>query len=167
MHTPKHIRPALVNGVLQWMLRPVYNLAYFIQRLIARRIRAGVDFHNAGYEVQTTLTVVTILGRQGHFHTWSTSKYLGSPFRRLLRAGIQFPMLCESSMPPATAQNRPFYINFDPDAAGRLFEYRPALVNGVLQCGCCDQFTTLLTGSRDSYVGSEPQHGIIIKVIGF
>ena len=35
------------------MLRPVYNLAYFIQRLIARRIRAGVDFHNAGYEVQT------------------------------------------------------------------------------------------------------------------
>ena len=23
--------------------------------------------------------------------------------------------------------------------------------------GCCDQFTTLLTGSRDSYVGSEPE----------
>ena len=60
-------------------------------------------------------------------------------------------------MPPAPAQNRPFYINLDPDAAGRLFEYRPALVNGVLQCGCCDQFTTLLTGSRDSYVGSEPE----------
>ena len=36
-------------------------------------------------------------------------------------------------MPPATAQNRPFYINLDPNAAGRLFEYRPALVNGVLQ----------------------------------
>ena len=36
-------------------------------------------------------------------------------------------------MPPATAQNRPFYINLDPDAAGRLLEFRPALVNGVLQ----------------------------------
>ena len=36
-------------------------------------------------------------------------------------------------MPPATAQNRPLYINLDPNAAGRLFEYRPALVNGVLQ----------------------------------
>ena len=36
-------------------------------------------------------------------------------------------------MPPATAQNRPFYINWDPDSAGRLFEYRPVRVNGVLQ----------------------------------
>ena len=36
-------------------------------------------------------------------------------------------------MPPATAQNRPFYINLDPNAAGRLFEYRPTRVNGVLQ----------------------------------
>ena len=36
-------------------------------------------------------------------------------------------------MPPATAQNRPFYINLDPNAAGRLFEYRPVRVNGVLQ----------------------------------
>ena len=37
------------------------------------------------------------------------------------------------SMPPATAQNRPLYINFNPNNPGRLFEYRPALVNGVLQ----------------------------------
>ena len=36
-------------------------------------------------------------------------------------------------MPPATAQNRPLYINLDPNAAGRLFEYRTARVNGVLQ----------------------------------
>ena len=36
-------------------------------------------------------------------------------------------------MPPATAQNRPLYINFNPNNPGRLFEYRPALVNGVLQ----------------------------------
>ena len=36
-------------------------------------------------------------------------------------------------MPPATAQNRPLYINFHPNNPGRLFEYRPALVNGVLQ----------------------------------
>ena len=39
----------------------------------------------------------------------------------------------KGSMPPATAQNRPFYINLDPNAAGRLFEYRPVRVNGVLQ----------------------------------
>ena len=45
-------RPALVNGVLQWVLRPVYTLAYWISRLI-RRIRTGVDFYNAGYEVLT------------------------------------------------------------------------------------------------------------------
>ena len=36
-------------------------------------------------------------------------------------------------MPPATAQNRPLYINFNPDNPGRLMEFRPALVNGVLQ----------------------------------
>ena len=45
-------RPALVNGVLQWVLRPVYHLAYFIQRLI-RRIRAGCDFWMGGYQVLT------------------------------------------------------------------------------------------------------------------
>ena len=45
-------RPARVNGVLQWVLRPVYHLAYWIQRVI-RRIRAGVDFWNAGYGVLT------------------------------------------------------------------------------------------------------------------
>ena len=46
----REFRPALVNGVLQWpewVLRPVYHLAYFIQRLI-RRIRAGLDFWNCG-----------------------------------------------------------------------------------------------------------------------
>ena len=43
-------RPALVNGVLQWVLRPVYHLAYFIQRLI-RRIRAARGFHQGGYWV--------------------------------------------------------------------------------------------------------------------
>ena len=45
-------RPALVNGVLQWVLRPVYHLAYWIQRLI-RRIRAGRDFWMGGYQVLT------------------------------------------------------------------------------------------------------------------
>ena len=40
-------RPALVNGVLQWVLRPVYHLAYWIQRLI-RRTRAARDFRNYG-----------------------------------------------------------------------------------------------------------------------
>ena len=43
-------RPALVNGVLQWVLRPVYRLAYFIQRFI-RRVRAARDFDAAGYNV--------------------------------------------------------------------------------------------------------------------
>ena len=43
-------RPARVNGVLQWVLRPVYHLAYWIQRVI-RRIRAGCDFWMAGYQV--------------------------------------------------------------------------------------------------------------------
>ena len=43
-------RPALVNGVLQWVLRPVYTLAYWIQRLI-RRIRAARGFHQGGYWV--------------------------------------------------------------------------------------------------------------------
>ena len=43
-------RPALVNGVLQWVLRPVYHLAYFIQRLI-RRIRAARSFHQGGHWV--------------------------------------------------------------------------------------------------------------------
>ena len=42
-------RPVRVNGVLQWVLRPVYRLAYYIQRLI-RRIRAGCDFWAAGYQ---------------------------------------------------------------------------------------------------------------------
>ena len=48
----REFRPVLVNGVLQWVLRPVYHLAYWIQRLI-RRITAGVDFYNAGYHVLT------------------------------------------------------------------------------------------------------------------
>ena len=43
-------RPTRVNGVLYWVLRPVYRLAYWIQRLI-RRIRAGCDFWMAGYQV--------------------------------------------------------------------------------------------------------------------
>ena len=43
-------RPALVNGVLQWVLRPVYHLAYYIQKL-RRRIRAGRDFGMGGYQV--------------------------------------------------------------------------------------------------------------------
>ena len=45
-------RPARVNGVLQWVLRPVHHLAYWIQRII-RRIRAGVDFWSVGYGVLT------------------------------------------------------------------------------------------------------------------
>ena len=41
-----------VNGVLQWVLRPVYTLAYWIQRLI-RRIRAGRDFQiNSSWTVR-------------------------------------------------------------------------------------------------------------------
>ena len=43
-------RPALVNGVLQWVLRPVYTFAYYIRMLI-RRIRAARDFDAAGYSV--------------------------------------------------------------------------------------------------------------------
>ena len=43
-------RPALVNGVLQWVLRPVYLLAYWIQRLI-RRTRAARGFHQGGHWV--------------------------------------------------------------------------------------------------------------------
>ena len=42
-------RPVRVDGVLQWVLRPVYRLAYYIQRLI-RRIRAGCDFWMGGYQ---------------------------------------------------------------------------------------------------------------------
>ena len=45
-------RPTRVNGVLYWVLRPVYRLAYWVQRLI-RRIRAGVDFWSEGYGVST------------------------------------------------------------------------------------------------------------------
>ena len=45
-------RPALVDGVLQWVLRPVYHLAYFIQRFI-RKVRTSIDFWNAGYNVRT------------------------------------------------------------------------------------------------------------------
>ena len=41
-------RPALVNGVLQWVLRPIYTLAYWIQRFI-RRSRAASDFRYIGY----------------------------------------------------------------------------------------------------------------------
>ena len=41
-------RPALVNGVLEWVLRPVYHLAYWIQRFI-RRSRAAMDFRYIGY----------------------------------------------------------------------------------------------------------------------
>ena len=41
-------RPALVNGVLEWVLRPVYHLAYWIQRFI-RRSRAANDFRYIGY----------------------------------------------------------------------------------------------------------------------
>jgi len=43
-------RPTLVNGVLQWVLRPVYTLAYYI-RLLILRIRAATDFQQAGYNV--------------------------------------------------------------------------------------------------------------------
>ena len=43
-------RTTLVNGVKYWVLRPVYRLAYWVQRLI-RRIRAGCDFWMAGYQV--------------------------------------------------------------------------------------------------------------------
>ncbi len=45
-------RPNIVNGVLQWVLRPVYTLAYFIQRLI-RRARAASNFLDYGYHVRT------------------------------------------------------------------------------------------------------------------
>ena len=45
----REFRPALVNGVLQWdVLRPVYHLAYWIQRLIERRIRAATWYNNQG-----------------------------------------------------------------------------------------------------------------------
>ena len=43
-------RPNIVNGVLQWVLRPVYTLAYWIQRFI-RRTRAARDFNQHGYWV--------------------------------------------------------------------------------------------------------------------
>ena len=46
-------RPSLVNGVLQWVLRPVYTLAYWIQRFI-RRMRAAIDFGLAGYGLRNT-----------------------------------------------------------------------------------------------------------------
>ena len=41
-------RTARVNGVLQWVLRPVYTLAYYVQRFI-RRSRAASDFRYIGY----------------------------------------------------------------------------------------------------------------------
>ena len=44
-------RPTLVRGELQWVLRPVYRLAYFIQRFI-RRVRAAMDFWNNGYSIR-------------------------------------------------------------------------------------------------------------------
>ena len=37
-----------VNGVLQWLLLPVYTLAYWVQRFI-RRSRAASDFRYIGY----------------------------------------------------------------------------------------------------------------------
>ena len=65
-------------------------------------------------------------------------------------------MLCERFHVASDGTESPILHKLDPNAAGRLFEYRPALVMGSCS-GCCDQFTTLLTGSRDSYVGSEPE----------
>ena len=44
-------RPTLVRGELQWLLRPVYRLAYFIQRFI-RRVRAALHFFSIGYGVR-------------------------------------------------------------------------------------------------------------------
>ena len=48
---PAHVGFVTVNGVLrpvfEWVLRPVYHLAYWIQRLI-RRTRAARDFRNYG-----------------------------------------------------------------------------------------------------------------------
>ena len=41
-------RPTLVNGVLQWVLRPVITLAYLIRTFILRA-RAAIDFGLAGY----------------------------------------------------------------------------------------------------------------------
>jgi len=43
-------RPTLVNGVLRWVLRPIYTLAYYI-RMFIRRVRAARDFDAAGYNV--------------------------------------------------------------------------------------------------------------------
>ena len=70
----------------------------------------------------------------------TTSLYPGSPVGVTLllnskRYGRGNFRCCvkRSMMPLATAQNRPLYINFNPNNPGRLFEYRPALVNGVLQ----------------------------------
>jgi len=45
-------RPNVVNGVLQWVLRPVYTFAYgYYIRMLIRRIRAARDFDAAGYNV--------------------------------------------------------------------------------------------------------------------
>ena len=44
-------RLTLVNGVLQWVLRPVITLAYLIRTLILRA-RAAMDFWDHGYHVR-------------------------------------------------------------------------------------------------------------------
>jgi hypothetical protein len=44
-------RPTLVDGVLQWVLRPVKRLAYFI-RILIHRARAAMDFWDHGYHVR-------------------------------------------------------------------------------------------------------------------
>jgi hypothetical protein len=46
-------RPTRVNGVLQWVLRPVWGLAYFIRKFI-RRVRAAIDFGIMGYGLRNT-----------------------------------------------------------------------------------------------------------------
>ena len=46
-------RPTLVNGVLEWVLRPVKRLAYFI-RMFIRRMRAATDFGIAGFGLRGT-----------------------------------------------------------------------------------------------------------------
>ena len=72
-----------MHGVLQWVLRPVYTLAYFIQRLI-RRVRAAIYFYNAGYHVLTQNGSEDLgpLNQRStlvpYIVTWSTLLYLGS-----------------------------------------------------------------------------------------
>ena len=46
-------RPTRVNGELQWVLRPVWGLAYFIRKFI-RRVRAAIDFGLAGYGLRNS-----------------------------------------------------------------------------------------------------------------